>query len=151
LAPSEVVPYGTKTCAQPGYFPVYEDGGEIIGNTKKVGATTVQNALAQSSNTAFSDLAHRAGTARIAAMARRFGGDTAPYIDGGSGLRGYEGEVGMSLGIAPLTVNEQAQTLATIADDGRYHQAHLIKYWEQGEASADQLPKVGTHVVLSPS
>ncbi len=96
----------------------------------------MQNALAQSSDTAFTDLAHRAGTANIAAMAapvRR--GPRLPYLDGGSGLSGYTGDVGMALGIAPLTVNEQTQMLATIADDGRYNQAHVVKYWQLGPAA----------------
>jgi penicillin-binding protein 1A len=150
LALSGAVPYGTTTCPQPDYFPVSNDGGEIIGNARKGGASTVQNALAQSSNTAFTDLAHRVGPTQIAAMAGRLGVNTAPYQDGGSGLQSYRGEVGLALGIAPLTVNEQTQMLATIADDGVYHQAHLIKYWQPGAAGAERLPKVGQHMVLSP-
>jgi membrane peptidoglycan carboxypeptidase len=146
---STVVEYGTKTCPQPDYFPVSNDGGEVIGDPKKGGGTTVQNALAQSSNTAFSDLAHRAGTTSIATMAGQFGVDLDPYKEGGSGLRSYQGEVGMALGIAPLTVNEQTTMLSTIADNGLYHQAHLIKYWQQGEGT-EQMPKVDQHIVLSP-
>jgi membrane peptidoglycan carboxypeptidase len=146
---STVVPYGTTTCAQPAHSPVFNDGGEVIGNPGQGGGTTVQNALAQSSNTAFTDLAHRAGTAKIAAMAGRLGVDVAPYQDGGSGLHNYTGAVGMALGVAPLTVNEQAQMLATVADDGLYHQAHLVKYWQQGDG-AEQMPKVSQHVVLTP-
>jgi membrane peptidoglycan carboxypeptidase len=111
----------------------------------------VQNALAQSSNTAFTDLAHTVGTANIADMAGQFGVNLAPYSEGGSGLKSYEGEVGMALGIAPLTVNEQTTMLATIADGGTYHQAHVIDYWQQGAAGAKQMPKVETHIVLTPA
>ncbi len=52
-------------CKDPGAAKIQNDGGEAIG--KPVGPkgdnlaeTSVQNALAQSSNTAFTDLAHRA-------------------------------------------------------------------------------------------
>ena len=146
---STVVPYGTTACPSD-YFRVSNDGGEVIGNAKQGGGTTVQNALAQSSNTAFSDLAHRVGTTQIANMAGQFGVNLAPYNQGGSGLTSYEGEVGMALGIAPLTVNEQTTMLSTIANDGSYHQAHVVKYWQQG-ASPQQMPKVESHAVLPPS
>ena len=45
----------------------------------------------------------------------------------------------MALGIAPLTVNEQTTMLATIADNGMYHQAHVVKYWQQGDGT-EQMP-----------
>ena len=49
----------------------------------------------------------------------------------------------IALGIAPLTVNEQTTMLATIADNGVYHQAHLVKYWQNpGAGTAEQTPKV---------
>jgi membrane peptidoglycan carboxypeptidase len=149
---SSVVPYPATKCSQPDYFPVSNDGGEVIGTAKKGGGTTVQNALAQSSNTAFSDLAHRVGTSNIATMAGNFGVDLAPYggQTGGSGLKSYIGEVGMALGIAPLTVNEQTTMLSTIADNGLYHQAHVIKYWQQDDGSAKQTPKIDSHIVLNP-
>jgi membrane peptidoglycan carboxypeptidase len=147
---SSVVPFGTSKCTQPDYFPVSNDGGEVIGSAKKGGGTTVQNALAQSSNTAFSDLAHRAGTASIATMAGQFGVNLAPYKSGGSGLTSYEGEVGMALGIAPLTVNEQTTMLSTIANNGLYHQAHIIKFWQLGDGTTQQMPKVDQHIVLNP-
>jgi membrane peptidoglycan carboxypeptidase len=83
-------------------------------------------------------------------MARQFGVDVAPYQDGGSALTSYEGGVGMSLGVAPLTVNEQATMLAAVADDGLYHQAHVVRYWQQGASGAERMAKVASHVVLSP-
>jgi len=42
--------------------------------------------------------------------------------------------------------------LSTIADNGTYHQAHLIGYWQpQGSADARQTPKVAVHAVLTPA
>ena len=56
----------------PESFEVSNDGGEVISN-KPGGAISVQNALAQSSNTAFTDLAHRVGTENIIQMAANWG------------------------------------------------------------------------------
>jgi len=44
----------------------------------------------------------------------------------GSGLVDDVGKVGIALGIAPLTVEEQATTFATLADGGWYHTPHVI-------------------------
>jgi len=143
-------------CSVSGAEKVENDAGELIG--KDVGTVSgapaysdnVQDALAQSSNTGFSDLAHRVGTANIYTMAGNFGVNLNSYADGGSGLHSYIGDSGMALGIAPLTVNEQTQMLATIADNGLYHQAHIIKYWQQSDGS-EQMPRFAVHTVLSPS
>jgi membrane peptidoglycan carboxypeptidase len=91
-----------------------------------LGAMNVQNAFAQSSNTAFTDLAHRAGTLPIINLAGEMGVNLAPYSQGGSGLPSYQGEVGLALGTAALTINEQDTMLATIDNGGTYHQAHVI-------------------------
>jgi membrane peptidoglycan carboxypeptidase len=128
-------------------YPVHNDGYEVIGGAG--GATTVQNALAQSSNTAFTDLAHRAGTESIIQMAGNMGVNLLPYADGGSGLPSYRDEVGMALGIAPMTVNEQDTMLSTIADNGTYHSAHIID-WYQAAGGPVQRGVVTTRVVLSP-
>jgi membrane peptidoglycan carboxypeptidase len=40
--------------------------------------------------------------------------------------------------------------LATIADNGLYHQAHVIKYWQQSDG-AEQMPRVAVQAVLNPS
>ena len=69
---------------------VENDGGEIIGNPvgpkgDNLSDDDVQNALAQSSNTAFTDLAHRATTASIIQMASSFGVNINDYPSG-SGL-----------------------------------------------------------------
>jgi membrane peptidoglycan carboxypeptidase len=141
-------------------FKVNNDGGEIIG--KQVGqqptgpnkgatyySDNVQDALAQSSNTGFTDLAHRVGTTSIVKIAQAFGVDTANYPSG-SGLAHDEGQVGMALGINALTVQEQATMLSTIANNGEYHAAHLVKYWQTSSDAAKQEPKVDQHMVLTP-
>src|SRR6201999_621561 len=89
----------------------------------------VQDALAQSSNTGFTDLAHKVGTTNIVKMAQAFGVNTGNFPTG-SGLAHDEGQVGMALGINALTVQEQATMLSTIANNGEYHAAHLVKYWQ---------------------
>jgi membrane peptidoglycan carboxypeptidase len=145
-----------KSCELPGGYPVENDGGEQIG--KQVGQATsgankgatywsnnVQGALAASSNTGFTDLAHKVGTQNIINMAAQYGVNTTAASFGT-----FKGGVGIALGIAPLTVQEQDTMLATIADNGYYHQAHLVKYWQSpGLGSGEQAPKVQSHSVLT--
>ena len=107
--------------ALPESYPITNDGNASYG------AMNVQNAFAQSSNTAFSDLAHRAGTQNIINMAESMGVSSLSYKQGGPGLEQYHNEVGLALGIAPLTVNEQDTMLSTIDDNGTYHSAHVVK------------------------
>ncbi len=57
------------------------------------------------------------------------------------------GKIGIALGIAPLTVEEQATTFATLADDGVYHQPHVIAKITQN--GTKKTVKVKTHRVLS--
>jgi membrane peptidoglycan carboxypeptidase len=135
--------------AGPGYFSVENDGGEIIGNSKQGGGTTVQNALAQSSNTAFTDLAHRATTSAIIRMAASYGVNIASFSAGGSNLTNMVGQVGLALGTASLTVNEQTTMLSTIDDNGLYHAAHIVEYWQRPSGPEDK-PTVATHQVLTP-
>jgi membrane peptidoglycan carboxypeptidase len=104
-----------------GYDPVVE------------GPTTVAKAAALSSNAAFEDLAHRVGTKPIIRMAKSFGVNIGHaynakvYPNGdGSGLRDDVGKIGIALGIAPLTVEEQATFFATLANNGVYHTPHMI-------------------------
>ena len=150
----------SNSCLLPGGAPVENDGGETIG--KQVGqqssgankgaaywSSNVQNALAQSSNTAFTDLAHKVGTENIINTAQEVGVNMAPYPTG-SGLASYKNQVGLALGIAPLTVQEQTSMLSTIADNGLYHQAHLIKFWQQGADGAEQMLKIDQRSVLQP-
>jgi membrane peptidoglycan carboxypeptidase len=143
-------------CSDSSSFKVENDSGELIGKsagTSSTGAAAysdnVQDALAQSSNVGFSDLAHKTTTSSVIKMAQDMGVNIAAYPSG-SNLSQMVGEAGLALGTASLTVNEQAQMLAAIADDGEYHQAHLIKYYQQGDGT-EQQPKVDSHSVLSSS
>jgi membrane peptidoglycan carboxypeptidase len=129
---------------KPGWFPVENDGGEIIGDPKKGGSSPVTRALALSSNTAFSDLAHRAGTQNIINMAQQFGVNTADFPNG-SGLQHLQGGVGLALGTASLTVNEQTTTIATIANGGVYHTAHVIASYQLGSDRTVHKPVIETH------
>jgi membrane peptidoglycan carboxypeptidase len=135
--------------AMPASFEVSNDGGETIAGTKAGGATTVQNALAQSSNTAFTDLAHRVGTKAIIEMAQNMGVDIGPYPNG-SNLDQMVGDVNMALGTASLTVNEQATMLSTIDNGGMYHQAHIVQSWQAPEGAV-QLGTLTSHQVLTPN
>ncbi|HET9082551.1 MAG TPA: transglycosylase domain-containing protein [Trebonia sp.] len=147
------------SCQIPGGLPIENDSGELIG--KQVGQQSsgpqkgayyysddVQNALAMSSNTGFTDLAHRASTKSIIQMAQAYGVNIASYQQGGSNLSQMVGQVGLALGTASLTVNEQATMLATIDNGGIYHAAHIVKYWQSGNG-AEQKPVVNTHQVLT--
>jgi membrane peptidoglycan carboxypeptidase len=142
-------PAGSVGCPATGYAKIENDGGGPIGTPvgpkgDNLAKTSVQNALAQSSNTAFTDLAHRAGTTNVIAMANSFGVDTST-----SGLTSNENEVPfVTLGEASLTVNEQAQMLATIDDNGVFHRAHIVKSWQLPD-QAVQTPVVPTRQVLN--
>jgi membrane peptidoglycan carboxypeptidase len=82
---------------------------------------TPQDAMAQSINTAYTDLWHRVGGSAVLNMAQSMGVN----LDL-SGLNGMVNEAGVTLGQASLTVAEQATMLATIDDNGVYHDAHVI-------------------------
>jgi membrane peptidoglycan carboxypeptidase len=133
--------------ALPGSFPVSNDDGETIAGAKADGATTVQNALAQSSNTAYTDLAHRAGTGAIIQMANNMGVNIQPYPNG-SNLTNLLHQAGLALGTGSLTVNEQATMLSTIDNGGMYHEAHIVQSWQAPEGAV-QLPSIAQHQVLS--
>jgi membrane peptidoglycan carboxypeptidase len=113
------------------------------------GPVSVVKAAALSSNAAFEDLAHRVGTTPIIRMAKALGVDISSASNGGSGLTDDVGKIGIALGIAPLTVEEQATTFATLADNGVYHTPHVIaKISQNGQA----IPlKVVTRRVLTPA
>jgi membrane peptidoglycan carboxypeptidase len=150
------IPGHSTGCNNPDAYKVENDDGGAIGTPvgpkgDNLWKTSVQNALAQSSNTAFTDLAHRAGTANIVKIAQEYGVDTEDYSQGGSNLTAFIGAVSdVALGVSSLTVNEQAQMLATIDDDGVYHAAHVIKYW-QLPGGPEQTPSVDSHIVLTPA
>jgi membrane peptidoglycan carboxypeptidase len=122
------------------------------------GPTTVAKAAALSSNAAFEDLAHRVGTRPIIRLAKAFGVDIghAPshaHPNGtGSGLTDDVGKIGIALGIAPLTVEEQATTFATLANNGVYHTPHVIAKitTQDGQTVAPKVP-VHSYPVLTPA
>ena len=121
--PSEGMTYASRTAAgaSSNWFEEQNDGDESYG------PMTVAQAEAQSSNTAFTDLIHRVGTQNVVNMAKQFGVDTTT-----SGLQGDVGHVGMALGQDSLSVNEQDTMLATLDDNGTYHQAHIVQQVSQG-------------------
>jgi membrane peptidoglycan carboxypeptidase len=145
-------------CADSGADKIENDGGGTIGTPvgpkgDNLWETSVQNALAQSSNTAFTDLEHRATTATTIQMAQNFGVNINDY-PAGSGLTQKLHQVpGVALGTASLTVNEQTQMLATIDDNGTFHSGHVVKSWQLPD-QAVQTPNSGTlntHSVLTPA
>jgi membrane peptidoglycan carboxypeptidase len=106
---------GKIDCPETSYFGVPND------NTAENGPFTPQNAMAQSINTAYTDLWHKVGGASVLDMAKSMGVN----LDA-SGLNGMVDEAGVALGQASLTVVEQATMLATIDDNGVYHDAHVV-------------------------
>jgi membrane peptidoglycan carboxypeptidase len=111
-----------KNQAQSNWYPVHND------SNMNYGPMSVQNAFAQSSNVAFTDLIHRVGTSSVATLAHQMGVDTDDYQYGGSNLQyfGGQGYVGMALGIASMSVSEQDTMLSTIDNGGTYHEAHMV-------------------------
>ena len=127
---------------------IENDGGEPIGSPvgpkgDNLAKTTVQNALAQSSNTAFTDLAHRASTTNVVAHGEQLRGR---HRGISVALTSHEKNIEVpfvTLGEASLTVNEQAQMIATIDDNGVFHFAHVVKSWQLPD-EAVQTPNVQT-------
>ena len=115
-------------------FPAAPDGwSKLVTNDSsgENGPFTPQMAMAESINTAFSDLWHVvAGVGsttvanNVAQMAQAFGVDT--NAAGITGPDDMQDDYGVTLGQASLTVEEQASMLATIDDNGVYHDPHLI-------------------------
>ncbi len=111
---------GTVECQSSGIYGSY---GVSNDDAAENGPYTPQNAMAQSINTAYTDLWHKVGGAPVLDMAQSMGVNVNV---GASGLDGMEHEAGVALGQASLTVAEQATMLATIDDGGVYHAAHVI-------------------------
>ncbi len=133
------------------------DSGEIIGNPvgpkgDNLYQSHVQNALAMSSNTAFADLTHRVTTSAVVNMAAAYGVNVKVKA---AGLLQPNGEAVtavpfVAIGESSLTVNEQAQMIATIDDNGVFHTAHIVKSWQLPD-QAVQTPVVTTRQVLTPA
>jgi membrane peptidoglycan carboxypeptidase len=135
-----MTPSSTTPVTGQSYYLVHNDNNEVIPGAMSNGGSTVQNALAQSSNTAFTDLAHRVGLQQIEAMAESEGG-----VDPNAFKN--EGGVGITLGIDSLTINDQASMVATIDDGGIYHQAHMVGEIVQPGGAVTH-PTVETHQSL---
>ncbi|HET7247482.1 MAG TPA: transglycosylase domain-containing protein [Streptosporangiaceae bacterium] len=112
----------------PGYYEVVNDES----GTNSFGPTKVQFATAVSLNTAYTDLWHHVaydpatGRHPVTDMAKAFGVDVraSGMVGGPSPM---QDEAGIALGQASLTAEEQATTIATLADNGLYHSPHVIK------------------------
>jgi membrane peptidoglycan carboxypeptidase len=103
-----------------------------------------------SSNTAFADLTHRVTTSNVVNMAAAYGVNVAS-----AGLLQSDGQADtavpfVAIGESSLTVNEQAQMIATIDDNGMFHTAHMVKSWQLPD-QAVQTPVVTTRQVLTPA
>jgi membrane peptidoglycan carboxypeptidase len=114
---------GDQPAPGPGYYSVTND--ESGGNS--LGKVSVETATAASLNTAYTDLWHRValntgtGAHNVTNMAKAFGVDVQA-----SGLTSMQDEAGIALGQASLTVEEQATTIATLANKGVYSTPHVI-------------------------
>jgi membrane peptidoglycan carboxypeptidase len=130
-----------STNCPPDWFPV-----NIAGENS--GALSVPKAAAISSDPAFEDLIHKAGTRQTVEMAKAFGVNTIE-----SGLQQKIGEVGLALGIGSLTVEEQATTFATLANNGQYVTPHVIAQITQNQnGTMVNVPLKITHrQVLTPA
>ena len=107
-------------------FNVSNDQGD-----GSLGPVNVQVATAASLNTAYTDLLHRVGTQKVIDLAQQFGVDTADYPNG-SNLEHMVHQVGIALGQASITVEEQATMFNTLANNGEYITPHVIKRITQG-------------------
>jgi membrane peptidoglycan carboxypeptidase len=140
LALRDTLSTETTNCP-PDWFPV-----NIAGENS--GALSVPKAAAISSDPAFEDLIHKAGTRQTVEMAKAFGVNTIE-----SGLQQKIGEVGLALGIGSLTVEEQATTFATLANNGQYVTPHVIAQITQNQnGTMVNVPLKITHrQVLTPA
>ena len=134
----------------PGYYQVVNDES----GTNSFGPVHVQTATAASLNTAYTDLWHRVAynpqtrTHPVTKMAKAFGVDVrASGMVGGKNP--MQDEAGIALGQASLTVEEQATTIATLADNGVYHSPHVIKKIIVGNSVSPA--KVTERTVLTPN
>jgi membrane peptidoglycan carboxypeptidase len=139
-----------------GYFPEENDAGEQIGQQNVATGTgafagadyakdTVQDALAQSSNVAFTDLIHRTGTLSAVHIAEEVGASPTYFPSS------ITNTVGTALGEADMSVNNQASLVAMLADNGTYHTAHIVKSWQDTTGGVTHTPTVKSTQVLTPA
>jgi membrane peptidoglycan carboxypeptidase len=135
--------------AQPANSAGFYEVGNDVGDGS-VGPTTVVKATALSLNTAYTDLYHRvAGPTgeNIVNMVSALGVNT--DASGLTGPNAMKEEVGTALGQVSLTVEEQATTFASFANDGVYVTPHVIMKIYQGGAVTNAM--VVTRQVLTPA
>jgi membrane peptidoglycan carboxypeptidase len=120
--PSSTFSTSTTPADAAGWYRVTND------SAAENGPFTVQMSMAESINTAYTDLWHHVGPDAVAKMAQLFGvnTDAACITAACAGTPAMVDEAGVALGQASLTVGEQATMLATIDDGGVYHDAHVI-------------------------
>jgi membrane peptidoglycan carboxypeptidase len=120
--------------SQPGTYPQTSAPAGASGWSLQVnndspgenGPYTPQVAMAASINTAYANLWHVVAGPdgmNVLDMAQSLGVDIS---DPDSGMYASRDEATLALGQASLTVAEQASMLATLDDNGVYHQQHLI-------------------------
>jgi membrane peptidoglycan carboxypeptidase len=143
--PPDSLPMTFASLKDPGITSDYEVQNDEVSNPNR--PVSVVDATAMSLNTAYADLWHRVaftnGEHSVVNMARAFGVDTKA-----SGLQDQQDEAGTALGQASLTVEEQANMIATLADGGVYHTPHVIKDIIIGNATTPA--KINQNEVLTP-
>ena len=145
--PPDSLPMTFASLKDPGIVSDYEVQNDEVSNPNR--PVSVVEATAMSLNTAYADLWHRValntanGDHNVVDMAKAFGVDTQA-----SGLRTMRDEAGTALGQASLTVEEQANMIATLADGGVYHTPHVIKDIIVGNATTQA--KINQTEVLTP-
>jgi membrane peptidoglycan carboxypeptidase len=148
IAPDDQPTAFSTTTPTPRSYLVHND------SQSENGPYTPQIAMAVSINTAYADLWHRVGGHAVATMAQQFGvnTDAACITASCPGTGKMENQAGVALGQASLTVLEQATMLATIANGGTYHSAHIVaSIGHNTQNSAPPIPiKVTSYPVFSP-
>jgi membrane peptidoglycan carboxypeptidase len=124
--PPDSQPATFASIKDPGIVSDYEVQNDEVSNPDR--PVSVVEATAMSLNTAYADLWHRvafdsaSGKYPVVQMAKAFGVNTTA-----SGLRKMRDQAGTALGQASLTVEEQANMMATLAAGGQYAKPHVIK------------------------
>jgi membrane peptidoglycan carboxypeptidase len=113
--PNTMAKVEAKSSCKAPYYGVANDEGDIPQSQP----AKMTPAIAYSLNTAFVDLTHQIGTNNVIKLAEMLGVDPAS-------LNGYQGDTGLAIGIASLSSEEQASTMATFANGGTYVTPHVI-------------------------
>jgi membrane peptidoglycan carboxypeptidase len=128
-----------------------------------MGPISVSVAAAQSSDPAFTDLAHKVGVQNIINTAKNFGVGADPFNLGKNDLQGLnalfgpkgsiQNSVQIALGQGDLTPIEQASTFATLIDGGIYRAPHVISKlsaWQNGGEQPVAI-RIPSHSVMDPA